>query len=344
MPCSIVRRAGILPGLTALALLLPSVPPRAEARTVHARATRAASVATRQSRTDAIAPPEAAAGGVAPVAANDPDAAGRYFAVDVLLPFLWNSDPEQAAHGVPSLETTPEGRLTWSRRFEAVPVRLSALVDVSSDHFNRAHDANADLVYGRLRAQVQTGRDDQEWQPFVSYTPTYTFTPSFARRVDAWHDVALGGSKAWNWDGDLRRVAVARHTDADTVWSVAINGALQRRERDGGPPSFAALVNPSLGWTWSARWNASVEVDITRRWFDRFDDRKRRDWLVTPIVTVEFTPPEGWLPNPGSGAGRALGQPVVDLQVFLSRQASSAEEGRFHQWGAGPVLRTGWRF
>jgi hypothetical protein len=114
---------------------------------------------------------------------------------------------------------------------------------------------------------------------------------------------------------------------------------VQRRERDGGPASTALLLNPSVTWAISAQWNASLEVDATRRWYDRSEGHHRRDWLATPVLTVEFQPPDAWAP-----ATQWAGAPVVDLQVFLTRQASNLEEGRFHQWGAGPILRTGWKF
>ncbi|MDO9710819.1 hypothetical protein [Paracraurococcus lichenis] len=343
MPCSIVAGAGRLAALSALALLLLPPPP-AEART-HSRqlrATRAASVASRQARADALAPPEDPSNGVgiAPTAPVPAEATPAPWSLDLLLPLLWNSDAEQAASGIASPELTPEGRLTWSRRLEAHPVRLSALLDASTDRFVRARDADADLLYGRLRAQYESGADDQEWQPFLSYVPTFTFAPTYARRLDTWHDLALGASKSWEWDGALHRVAPGADTDSQAAWSVAVNGAVQRRARDGGPPSVALLLNPSVTWAISAAWNASLELDVTRRWFDRYDGQGRRDWLLTPILTVEFQPPEGWLPPQDSG----LGAPVLDLQVFLTRQHSSAAEGRFQQWGAGPILRTAWKF
>ncbi|MBK1660793.1 hypothetical protein [Paracraurococcus ruber] len=347
MPCStalligrrIGRRIGQPAALLALALALPPDRPAETQSRRQARATRAASVASRQARTDALAPPEdpAAGIGLAPGMAPPPGAPRPpEFSADLLLPFLWNTDAEQAIRGRPSPELTPEARLTWTRRLEAQPIRLSALLDASSDRFMRAQDADADLLYGRLRAQYESGQDDQEWQPFASYVPTYSFAPTYARRVDTWHDVALGASRSWNWDAALRRLPPGPDTDSAAAWSVNVNGALQRRQRDGGPPSFAALLNPSVTWTLSAAWSTSLELDVTRRWFDRFEGRRRADWLLTPILTVEFQPPEGWLP--------AIGAPVLDLQVFLTRQASSAPEGRFHQWGAGPILRTAWKF
>ena len=342
MPCSTVLRAGLL-ALVAIPLL--PVPP-AGARTPQVRAKRAASVASRQARTDALAPPEDPANGfgIAPPMPGAPAAAPPAFSADLLIPFFWNSDPEQAALGTPSPEVTPEGRLTWSRKLEAAPLRLSALADASTDRFMRARDADADLLYGRLRAQYESGADDQEWQPFASYVPTLTFAPFYARRVDTWHDLALGAAKSWEWDGGWHRVPRGADTGAQAAWTFAVNGAGQRRERDGGPASFALLLNPSVTWAISATWNASLEVDLTRRWYDRFEGHGRRDWLVVPIVTVEYQVPEDWLPPQGSRLGRALGAPVLDLQVYLTRQASSLAEARFHQWGAGPILRTAWKF
>ncbi len=350
MPCSTVLRAGRLALLVALAIpLVP--PPPAEARSRQVRAKRAASVASRQARTDAIAPPEDPAGGFGlgtsapPPAANaPPEAPPLAWSIDLLLPALWNSDPEQTAGGIPSPEFTPEARLTWNRRLDSAPVRLSAVADASTDRFTRARDADADLLYGRLRAQYESGTDDQEWQPFVSYVPTLTFAPFYARRTDTWHDFALGAAKSWEWDGGLGRVPRGEDTEAAATWTFAVNFAAQRRERDGGPPSSALLFNPSVTWTVSATWNASLEVDLTRRWYDRFDGRRRQDWLAVPIVTVEYQVPEGWLPPQESRLGRAIGAPVLDLQVYLTRQSSSLEEGRFHQWGAGPILRTAWKF
>ena len=156
--------------------------------------------------------------------------------------------------------------------------------------------------------------------------------------------MAFGAAKAWNWDAARRRLEAGPDSEAAAIWTFALNGTAQRREREGGPPSSALLLNPAVTWTHSAQWNASLEVEVTRRWYDRFEGHHRRDWLAVPVLTVEFTPTEGWLPPPDSRPGRAIGAPALDLQVYLTRQTSSAADGRFHQWGLGPVLRTAWKF
>jgi hypothetical protein len=330
-----------LAALAALALLLPSWTEAAETKQ-RVQASRAAAIATRQARTDALAIPEdpADAVGIAPPRPGAPPP----FSIDVLLPALWNSNPAQASQGLPSPEVTPGARLGWTQRLDAQPIRLSAVADLSADRFSHMREADADLLYGRLRAQYESGADDQEWQPFASYTPTLSFTPAFARRTDTWHDLAFGAAKAWKWDAALRRVPPGPDTEAAAIWTFALNGAAQRRERDGGPASAALLLNPSVTWTLSAAWNASLEVEVTRRWYDRFEGHHRSDWLAVPVLTVEFTLPEGWLPPQESRLGRAVGAPALDLQIFLTRQTSTEADGRFHQWGLGPVLRTAWKF
>jgi hypothetical protein len=339
--CFLHQRAGRPAALAALVLLLPCGTEAADTRQ-RAEAARTASIATRQARTDALAIPEDPidAVGIAPPQPGAPPP----FSIDLLLPALWNSNPAQASQGLPSPELTPGARLGWTQRLGGQPIRLSAMADLSADRFSRMREADADLLYGRLRAQYESGVDDQEFQPFASYVPTLSFAPAFARRTDTWHDLAFGAAKAWNWDAGLRRLAADPDSEAAAIWTFALNGAAQRRERDGGPASTALLLNPAVTWTLSAQWNASLEVEVTRRWYDRFEGHRRRDWLAVPVLTLEFTPPEGWLPPQDSRLGRAIGAPVLNLQVYLTRQTSSAADGRFHQWGLGPVLRTGWEF
>jgi len=89
----------------------------------------------------------------------------------------------------------------------------------------------------------------------------------------------------------------------------------------------------------SPQWSISLETDLTRRWYDASQGKRRRDWLATPVLTVEFTPPEAWLPT-----GSWRGAPVIDLQLYFTRQDSNHPDARFRQYGGGPILRTGWSF
>ena len=77
------------------------------------------------------------------------------FSIDLLLPALWNSNPARASQGLPSPELTPGARLGWTRLLDAQPIRLSAVADLSADRFAHMRPADADLLYGRLRAEYE---------------------------------------------------------------------------------------------------------------------------------------------------------------------------------------------
>jgi hypothetical protein len=323
------------------AALLCSHVTAAEATSLRTRAARTHNVSTRISRIDSLLPTTQV---VAPPGVKE-EARPLPFAFDLILPFFYNTDPDQSLSGKPSFEVNPEARLTWSQRLEA-PVRISALLDVNADQFTRRSDngANADMILGRLRAQYESGRNDQQWQPFAYWQPNLIFSQFFAQRVDTWNDLGLGVARYLDFGPGLRRVAVAGDTRDAAVVTLGIEISGSRRFRDGGPASFAAFANPSVNWQVTPQWSFAAQADLTYRWFERFLDRERRNQLATPILTLEYQPPDGWLPHPGSGLARALGTPLVDFQVFFSRQHSNIEQARFRQFGLGPMLRTGWRF
>lgn len=318
--------------LAAAALLLP---PPAEARS-RARTLRQAKAAQelRIIRRDALAPPEDP-GTSAGLRAVPP--AGRW-SLDLQLPLLWNANPgAQHSPGRGDLQATPEGRIGWTRLLSAVPLRLSATLDAAADRYGRSGRADTDTLFLRLRAQRETGRDDQEVQPFVMLQSARDHEAGWGSLIETRHDVTLGAAIAVNLDGGFRRVPRGADTNGATVWALGLNGGIQRRWREEGPPSLALVANPSLGWTPHPRFSASLEVEAARRWHARDGEGRRRDWLAAPVVTLEWLPEEGRLPA-------WLGRPAVNVQLFLARQWSNRADYDFRQGGAGPVLRTSWEF
>lgn len=359
MRCSIAaprrprRSLGLLPLLLALAMLpglLTLLPPQPAAAQTAGNSQRAATqrtarAAIRRSLRDAIAPPEASQAGIgitttaqrfAAVQEPPPD-----WSFDTLLPLFLNTNPAQGPVQQPSFEVTPEARLSWSRRWDGLPVRFSALADASIDRFSR-HDvraaADANIMTGRLRAQYESGTDDQEWQPFTGFLPTSIWSPGFARRLDVWQDIQMGVSKGWAWDRNGRRVARAEDAEDHAAWVVNLTLAASRRFREAGPGSWATLFNPSVTWTPRPHISASVELDLWRRWYDPFDTVRRRDWLAIGVITLEY------VPAADSVAPHWLGGPVFDLQVFLAKQRSNLAFDDFRQAGVGPIFRTAWKF
>ena len=303
---------------------------------------RASRAGLRNSRIDAVLPPEESR--APPPLPGQPAPVRLGFTLDLLVPLFLNSNPATLA-GRPDadFEAHPGLRLGWTGRARApVPLRLDALVDTSTDRFRRTVQADADTLLGRLRLQYESGRNDQELQPFVSFQSVRDFRPGFAGRLETRHDLAAGASIRWNFGRDGRRVraggeSAKGESEGETVWSISMNALAQRRFAAPFPGSWAVVVNPGLAWTPTPRLSVSAEVEITRRHFDRQGGAARRDWLALPVLTLDYVLPDGTLP-----AG--FGSPAVSLQLFLARQSANQPGASFTQYGAGPILRTSWRF
>lgn len=72
------------------------------------------------------------------------------------------------------------------------------------------------------------------------------------------------------------------------------------------------------------------------------------DWVVNPILTIEFIPPSSWFrgvnEHDQEASRKTLGKPVIDFQLAFAQDNSNQAANSFHQWSIGPMLKTGWKF
>ena len=76
--------------------------------------------------------------------------------------------------------------------------------------------------------------------------------------------------------------------------------------------------------------NLSAGVALERRAFDFFYGFNQEDWLVEPIVTLEFVLPESWFGSAGTAA--LLGRPAIDLQAAYEKNWSNLPAANFSAW------------
>jgi hypothetical protein len=285
------------------------------------------------------------------------------FTFNALLPVFYNSNAEGApVGGTRTAETNPEFRLGWTKQLTEVPVKLSALVDANSDRYAHSNGADGDVVFGKFRAQYVTGNDDQEFEPFISYAPKSAFASTFASPVTTQHDLTIGFDKAFNYDYAFQRIGYggpigrSGDTSSATVWSFGFTGTLTRR-LTGGADSTIATAAPSVTYNLTnlpnsnstdAQWNISFETDISRRWYDSSNGVARMDWIVNPILTIEFIPPSSWFSGTNKleqeNGRKFLGRPVIDFQISFAQAKSNQAGSSFQQWAIGPMLKTAWKF
>lgn len=265
------------------------------------------------------------------------------FTFSILAPLLFNSNAlATQSNPTAAPEGNPELQLGWKHELNGMPIRLSALIDVNADRYANVAGADQDVTYAILKAKYFNAADDQAYEPFFEYSPSLTFDPTFAGHAVIQNDFSIGVDKAFNFAGHFSRLAAGPETSAAAVLSFGFTTKVQRRLQHSEGNSYALYLIPSISYVFSEQWNMSFEIDTIRRRYDSADGFSRRDWLISPVLTVEFQPPEQWF----GGAARqaAIGNPVIDFQLSFSQVSSNKSGASYNQWVAGPLLNTSWRF
>ena len=216
------------------------------------------------------------------------------FGLNVLAPLYFNSNAQSASSGGASaLLGSPLVQLGFSSRVFDLPLRFSMAVSGETERYANVSSANVDFLRINTRLQYVDAANDQAYSPFIAYVPRLDFEPTFSQEFATRQDLNVGFNKVFNFGPGFRRVPTESNSSFDTVWSFGITAFVQRRFREPAPASAALIVLPSVGWIISEQWNALFGIDLTRRWFDQTFGVSRRDLLMEPIATLEYSRPHG---------------------------------------------------
>lgn len=277
------------------------------------------------------------------------------FSAQITLPFDWVSNAAlDGAAPRGSTAALPQLQLQWSQQPPGgLPLRFTAQAGAVSERYARYGRSDADTLFIDFELRRESGNDDQEFQPYIRYSPLVAFTPGLGRRTGARQDYALGVEKVFNFTRDLRRVGPVADSGAATSWALTVGLEASRRTTDADPNSAAASANLGLEYTWSPQWRLAADVTATHRWYDPSATSRRgqrREWLFVPLLTLEFTPPAEWFGAPGPAQDRRArrrvlaGVPEIALQVGYARLSATEPGAGFRQWLVGPVLTARWFF
>lgn len=265
------------------------------------------------------------------------------FTINGLVPLFFNSNADfLPTGGTNSAEFSPIAGVSWSTPVFDLPVRFTANARAEVDRFTQVPASDFDKIAASARFQYVDSGNDQTYSPYVSYAPRWDFDPFYRSWFATRQDITVGVNKTFNYDGDFRRVAFSGDSFGDTRWSFGVTAAIQRRFREPTPGSWAAFFVPSATYVISPQWNISAGVDLERRAFDSVAGFSQEDWLVEPIVTLEFVVPAEWFGSPSRAA--MVGRPAIDFQAAYERNWSNAPGANFAAWHLGAALKLGWRF
>jgi hypothetical protein len=175
----------------------------------------------------------------------------------------------------------------------------------------------------------------------------------------------MGVDKAFNFDNNMNRIsAETKNSSKSTSLSLGFEAGTTRRLVDSGPNLWIFSVAPSIRYYLTAPFgtersteiefrygllNASLALQLSYRLHDEFAGFKRRDFLTSAVLTLEYVIPTSVF---GGGFERdmlrrkeELGSPTINFQVAFSKLSSNKTDARYHQrWLIGPMLSAAWPF
>lgn len=297
---------------------------------------------------------------IASVTAAAAEKAPDFLSLEIRAPFLFNTNAEQSpTGGTNSFETTPNVHVDLHKAIPTLQLFVQAGVDASSDRFTSTSAPNIDSVVGNVLLQYQSydskGKmDDQEFKPFFRYGPQWGYTPFFATRTSAVHDLAIGFDKGYAFDENFNRLPAAAHAMDNAIWGFSFEAFAARRISETDPSSYKLHASPSVTYAWTAvkntdatdpQWSATLALDVDRQ---TFDGSGQENWTLTPVFNVEYDPPARWF---GDKRGdndtpryAAYGRPRLIFQAANNWIGSNVVGIGSSQCTFGPVVRAGWKF
>ena len=269
------------------------------------------------------------------------------FVFNVLLPFTFNSNPEELntafGGGTNTAQFSPLAGASFSSQLFDLPFRLTAGVQAEIERFTQAPTVDFDKLRVSGRLQYVDAANDQGYSPYIAYAPRWDFAPFYQTWLETRQDLNFGVNKTFNYDGNFRRVAFSGNTLAETVWSFGVTTFIQRRFLNPEPSSWAFFFIPSATYVISDNWNVSLGLDFMNRRFDSIQGGiSEQDFFLQPILTLEYVLPSAWFGSERTAS--LVGRPALDFQVAYERNWSNVPAFDFSTWYAGAALKMGWRF
>ena len=309
---------------------------------------------------------------------DDPTAAAnseeKHFSFNLVLPVNWDSNVNTLpSGGVSALEFSPDLHLGATDQFRALGgVKISGAADIILTRYSNSAGTNLSPASYSFEIQHVSGKNDQEFQPFIAYSSQTAFSSDFSTDAGTVRKLYAGFDKLWDYGYVIRGNGLQRDPRDQTFsstfttlqfgFSAQVGRSFATSSSDG--TYLKAL--PSIGYTSNngvdskgdlAHWSVSLGANITRVWKDSRSalsgaqlPAAERDWTVSPMLTVLYSPPLRWFkwanPDPAVLDRNATrwGNPTITLQIAYSRFSSTLPGISYDAWSIGSSLGASWRF
>jgi hypothetical protein len=275
------------------------------------------------------------------------------FNSNFLSPLSYARSQANGKSGISSANAVPEIKTGFLVHPSETLFQFSGFLDLSSSRYTGS-TANSDRLDGLVRVDFVGSDpfpDRASIIPYVSYAPQQTYAPLFSKGELVTQDLMLGVNKLWDFAPNWTKYNTV--ASDDPAWEIGLQLSGQHRIVNSGADSNAIIFGPSIKWAATnavefphktpedlGKLAASIGLNITRRWYESYQDYSERVWSVAPILTVSWVLPGKWFGKSGS----YLGSPELDFQIAYSDLNSTVGAKSSRQLGVGPTLKANWNF
>jgi hypothetical protein len=305
--------------------------------------------------------------------AGPPPEGKPQFAFNVLAPFSWDSNANSLpSGGTSALQFSPDVRLGFTDHFAGLGgVKISGVTDLVINRYSNSAGTDTSPASYSFEIQHVSGKNDQEYQPFLAFSSQTAYNSDFSTDAGTVRKLYGGLDKLWDWGYWERGRGLERDPQDQPISNrfvtlqAGLSAQVGRSFATSSPDSTYLKVSPSFGYNsnngldsygYAAHWSVSLGANITRVWKDTAaaaagtpQTAAERDWTVSPLLTVLFSPPVRWFRRdpPDTAQARVaehFGSPTITLQIAYSRLSSNVTGKSYDAWAIGPSAGVSWKF
>jgi len=236
---------------------------------------------------------------------DDKESSRKDFTARLTLPLAYSSNPisgvsDASVSNKGDWHVAPEVALKWSHQYDFA--RLTAEIGANIDRYQTATDADADIFFTTLKAEL----GDSSWdafRPYFRYRETMQFFPTFRSLDVAFHEFAVGFSSGIG----IRNNQKIAYADSDAPGDVSFNLDMRVGKRLSDIADYdRTFFDTRLtgAYYFSDKWRIEASPKFTARWYDNYFGDRRTDYRPGADVALIWKP--DWLRKFASHSELAL--------------------------------------
>jgi len=227
--------------------------------------------------------------------------------------------------------TLPEATLSWSHVYDTR--KLSAEASLGTDRYKEFTDVNSD--FASFSASAAFGEHSGAiLKPYVRYTGTFLYLPTFRSLETQFHDLAAGFTAGIGFRNGLGLDYDRSGDPGDLSIKLDVRGGKRFSDISDYELRFA-YGRAVFAYTLSKEWRLEGVPKFNARWYDNYFGLKRTDYRPGADLSAIWTPE--WLKRLGRYS-------ELSLNMNIARNYSNVPEAAYRLWEAGPTLELRYKF